>query len=103
MQINDRIADTLKIQQKFGKCKENIPPTHTHTHTGKNSHHQKEKTKQHIMGEKKMVRKLEHHFRWSNIQPKLVSEGEKKGKKLLFSRSERLVFWLLLPKRYPRI
>ena len=50
-----------------------------------------------------MVRKLEHHFRWSNIQPKLVSEGEKKGKKLLFSRSERLVFWLLLPKRYPRI
>lgn len=51
MQINDRIADTLKIQQKFGKCKENIPPTHTHT--GKNSHHQKEKTKQHIMGEKK--------------------------------------------------
>ena len=52
MQINDRIADTFKIQQKFGKCKENIPPTHTHTHThrGKNRRHQKEKTKQRIMG-----------------------------------------------------
>lgn len=48
MQINDRIADTFKIQQKFGKCKENIPPTHTHT--GKNRRHQKEKTKQRIIG-----------------------------------------------------
>lgn len=48
LQINDRIADTFKIQQKFGKCKENIPPTHTHT--GKNRRHQKEKTKQRIIG-----------------------------------------------------
>ena len=82
MQLNDRIADTFKIQQKFANCKENIPPTHTHTHTHTHTQERtaitKKKRQSNVSWEKNDKKIIERHFRWGNIQPKLVSEREER-------------------------
>lgn len=94
----ESIANIFEIQRKNSeKSKGNCLPMKTNrqkTHTQKN----KKKTKKITLWQKK-VRRLRDHSRWvsERNQLKTVSGRDKRGKKLLFSRIETLMFWLLLP------